>query len=140
MREIWARRIVVFTGLIVLILSIVFALNQNPSKLTETEKSLTTEFSESAVFDPERLERGRQIYQQQTCAHCHSIAGQGNPRNPLDGVGEKHTAEVLYNWITGANAVQGLLPDSVKKMKQGYQKLTDDELNALVIYMQSLRR
>lgn len=39
--------------------------------------------------------KGEQIYAAQKCALCHSIAGKGNPKGPLDGVGSKLTAEDL---------------------------------------------
>lgn len=130
MREEWARRIVVLTALIVLLLAFVFARIQNPAKLTELKQPV--------VIDSKRIETGGQIYQQQSCGFCHSIAGQGNPRNPLDGVGKKRTASELRNFITGADTLQGLLTTSIRKRKQRYRELSVEELDALVIYMQSL--
>jgi len=144
MREQWARRIVIITGLLVLLLAIAFAVIQNPKEVPDTtassEQALPPpERPESNILDPERIEAGRQIYTQQTCARCHSITGEGNPRNPLDGVGARRSAEELRNWITGAHALQGVLPESAFKLKQAYGKLPDGELDALVAYMQSLR-
>lgn len=130
MREKWARRIVFLTALIVIVLAFVFARIQNPVKLTELKQPV--------VIDSKRIEIGRQIYQQQSCGFCHSIAGQGNPRNPLDGVGKKRTASELRNFITGADTLQGLLTTSIRKRKQRYKELSADDLDALVIYMQSL--
>ena len=130
MREKWARRIVFLTALIVIVLAFVFARIQNPDKLTELKQPV--------VIDSKRIETGGQIYQQQSCGFCHSIAGQGNPRNPLDGVGKKRTASELRNFITGADTLQGLLTTSIRKRKQRYRELSVEELDALVIYMQSL--
>ena len=130
MREKWARRIVFLTALIVIVLAFVFARIQNPAKLTELKQP--------AVIDSKRIETGRQIYQQQSCGFCHSIAGQGNPRNPLDGVGKKRTVSELRNFITGADTLQGLLTTSIRKRKQRYTELSAEDLDALVIYMQSL--
>ena len=39
---------------------------------------------------------------QQACARCHSIAGKGNPRRPLDGVGARRNAAELRDWNIGA--------------------------------------
>ncbi len=139
MREIWARRIVIFTGLIVLILAIVFARIQNPTEPDGTRQQLTVDTSEKLSLDPELVQQGRLIYQQQNCVYCHSITGRGNPRNPLDGVGTKHSAQALGNWIVGADALPGVLPESVKKIKLNYRNLNDDDLAVLIIYMQSLR-
>ena len=132
MREKWARRIVLLTAVIVLLLAFVFARIQNPEQVSSTEHK------PSVVLDSKRIETGRQIYMQQNCGFCHSIAGQGNPRNPLDGVGTKRTASELRDFITGADTLQSVLTTSIRKMKQRYRELSADELTALVIYMQSL--
>jgi mono/diheme cytochrome c family protein len=140
MREKWARLIALFTGFVVLVLAGAFAVIQNP-----VETAGTTEIPapaplavspESVAADAERIEAGRRVYQQQTCARCHYIAGSGNPRNSLDGVGARRPPEELRDWIIGSAAVQELLPEHVFKVKQAYQ-LSDDELGALVIYLQS---
>ena len=132
MREKWARRIVFLTALIVLLLAFVFARIQNP------ETDISTERKPSVVLDSKDVETGRQIYEQQGCGFCHSIDGQGNPRNPLDGVGTKRTASELRNFITGADTLEELLTMSIRNMKQRYRELSAAELDALVIYMQSL--
>lgn len=143
MREKWARRVAFLTGLPVLLLAIAFAIIQNPVEtpdlIASSERSPPTEALEFVVFDPDRIEAGRQVYRQQVCARCHSVAGQGNPRNPLDGVGARRTAEELRDWIIGAEALQGELPERAFKLKQAYTELSGDNLDALVIYMQSLR-
>ena len=142
MREKWARRIVLLTALIVLLLAFVFARIQNPDQITDRTKS-GEQFSSfdrkpSVVLNSKAIERGRQIYEQQGCGFCHSIAGQGNPRNPLDGVGNKRNASELRNFIIGSDTLEGLLPTGIRKMKQKYKELSADDLDALVVYMQSL--
>ena len=143
MREKWALRIVLHTALIVLFLAFIFARIHNPSQVTDTvkksEPSPSSILSQPDALELKRIEKGKQIYMQQSCSLCHSISGQGNPRNPLDGIGAKHTSSELRNFITGADTLKGVLPEGVRKMKQGYRKLSDDELDALVIYMQSLK-
>ncbi len=142
MREKWARRVVFLTGLLVLLLAIIFANMQNPVGSPGTtasgEQAPPGRRRESPVLEPERIEAGRQVYQQQNCARCHSIAGAGNPRVPLDAVGAKRSAEGLRDWIIGADALQGELPEHIFKLKQAYRDLASDDLDALVIYMQSL--
>ena len=135
MREQWAKRIVLITGLLVLLLAFLFATLQNPTKtmdLTENRNHQAT-----IDFEPERIEAGRQVYLQQNCARCHSIAGEGNPRIPLDNIGVKHSAEELRDYITGADRLN--LSKRISKLKQQYQLLPTDELDALIIYMRSLR-
>ena len=135
MREQWAKRIVLITGLLVLLLAFLFAGLQNTLKTTVITENSGHRVSE---LDPKQIETGRQVYQQQSCALCHSIAGQGNPRNPLDNVGEKHSPEALRDYIIGADGLQNILPEYSLKLKQRYQLLPPDELNALIIYLRSL--
>ncbi|MCW8901999.1 MAG: cytochrome c [Gammaproteobacteria bacterium] len=139
MREKWARLIALFTGLIVLLLAMVFALIQNPhttSKAQKNEQQISSDIVKKSVNpDSIQIEEGRKIYQEQNCSACHSIAGKGNPRTPLDGVGTRRTAEELRNWIIGSDSLQGLLPDSIRRLKQRYKELSDNELDALVNYL-----
>ncbi|MBU1057621.1 MAG: cytochrome c [Proteobacteria bacterium] len=142
MREQWARRFVLITGLLILLLTTIFAILQNPNMLLDTgkggEKDIVSERSEIILPDSKIIQSGTQVYKQQSCAQCHSIAGKGNPRNPLDDVGTKHNAEELRDWITGADALQGKLSGHVMKKKLAYRELSGDDLEALIIYMQSL--
>ncbi|MBE9515799.1 MAG: cytochrome c [Proteobacteria bacterium] len=139
MREKWAIRIVLLTGLLVLMLAITFALRQSPTETPGPTASGEQVPAPELLPDPQRIEAGRQVYVQQRCARCHSIAGKGNLRYPLDGVGEKRSAEELRNWIIGADVLQGVLLGRVFRLKQAHKELPSDDLDALVSYMQSLR-
>lgn len=143
MREKWARRIALLTGLLVLLLAIVFALIQNPVETPDTTQSRervpSTLRKKAVALDPQRIKAGQQVYKQLSCARCHAIAGQGNPRNPLDGVGARRSADELRDWIIGADALQGVLSARTFKLKQANSALPDNDLDALIIYMQSLR-
>ena len=89
---------------------------------------------EAAKADPEKAGKGQQVYAAQHCSMCHSIAGKGNPKNALDDVGSKMTAEELKKYITN--------PKSVKadtKMK-AYPSLSADDLDALVTYLLTLTK
>lgn len=147
MREKWARRIALLTGVIVVLLAGLFALIQNPTKPpAETSEAIQTgikstdsQFQKPVVLDPKQVEAGYQLYQLQGCAKCHAISGKGNPRNPLDGVGLKNTTEELRDWITGADAIKGQVSSEVLKLKITYNSLSDEELETLLIYLKSLR-
>ncbi len=144
MREQWVRRIALLTALLVLLMAVVFAVLQNPvedSDDTENrEQAAITEQLQPAILSPQSVAAGQQIYQQQSCVRCHSIAGKGNPRNPLDGVGARYSAEQIRYWITGADALQSVLPKRAFKIKQIYKELSDEDINVLVVFMQSLRQ
>jgi mono/diheme cytochrome c family protein len=142
MREQWARRIARLTGQLVLLLAATFAIIQNPIETPDTAESRQAPPSKrlkSIVLDPKRINAGRQVYKQQTCARCHSITGKGNLRNPLDGVGARRSAKELRDWSIGADALQRELPERAFKLKQAHRELPGDDLDALVIYLQSLR-
>lgn len=85
-----------------------------------------------------QIERGRTVYSDQKCATCHSVAGSGNPRNPLDGAGQRWDAAELRAWITGTGVATELLQPAIAKRKQRFQQLPEPDLAALVAYVASL--
>ena len=56
---------------------------------------------------------------------CHSIAGKGNPKNPLDDVGGKMTADEMKKYVADS------------KMK-AFPNLPAEDLDALVAYLGTL--
>ncbi|MDH5218673.1 MAG: cytochrome c [Gammaproteobacteria bacterium] len=136
MREQWAIRIVLITGLLVLLLAFLFSTLQNP---VET-KDITQNKDHISIIDlePKYIEAGRQVYQQQNCSRCHSIAGEGNPRYPLDNVGAELSTKELRDYITGADHLHNTLPERILKLKQAYRSLPTNELDVLIVYMKSL--
>lgn len=143
MREQWARRIALLTGQMIVLMAILFAVSQNPLSPADTpavkESSVAADVIADTALNLQVIEAGFVVYQQQVCARCHSIAGEGNPRNPLDDVGLRHNAQTLRAWIIGADELQTVIPGRAFKIKQAYRELDSDELDALVIAMQSLR-
>ncbi len=139
MREIWARRIAFLTGLAVLLLTVLFATLQTPVETAERgDAALPGDTVAPATLDAQGIQAGRQVYQDAGCARCHSIAGQGNPRSPLDGVGARLAAPDLKDWAIGAEAQRGQIPARAFERKQAYQNLPDEDLRVLLIYLQSL--
>ena len=121
MRENLARLIVLITGILVVMLSMLFARIQNPDK--------------SSIVETERVTQGKHLFQQQGCVRCHSIKGEGSQQNPLDGVAKKYTDKQLREWITGAETLKGQMTPGILKIKSKYQKLSEEELDALVRYL-----
>ncbi len=78
---------------------------------------------------------GAAIYEKK-CKSCHSIGGAGGPMakmgGPLDDAGSKHDAAWLEAFIKDPKSK---MPDS----KMPKSSLTDDELKAVVAYMQTLK-
>jgi mono/diheme cytochrome c family protein len=133
MREVIARVVCLLTVIVVVALSHTFAEQHNPPTAVQPP---APQASERAVSSD--VSRGRDVYVAQGCSSCHAIAGAGNPRNPLDGVGARRTAAELRDWITGTGSAIEQLSPAVVKRKQRYQELPEAEFTALVAYLASL--
>jgi mono/diheme cytochrome c family protein len=93
-----------------------------------------------AAGQDDAVKKGEQVYTAQKCSVCHSVAGKGSKRNPLDGVGKKLSAAETRDWIV--NPVEmAKKAGSTKKppMQNKYSKLPAADIDALVAYMQSLK-
>ena len=82
---------------------------------------------------------GRESFKNRGCSTCHSIAGTGNPCHPLDDVGSRWTAEQLHSWITGSGFAAERLPASVVRRKQQYTTVPEEEMNAMIQFLSSLK-
>ena len=86
-------------------------------------------------------EKGEQVYVAQKCSVCHSIAGKGGKQSPLDGVGTKLSADEIRQWIVEPIEMAKKTSSTKKPpMPKKYDKLPPAELDALVAYMQSLKK
>ncbi|NOR55836.1 MAG: c-type cytochrome [Sulfurovum sp.] len=145
MRERISKYIVLLTSVLIVALSILFALSQNQDRTeTKNENEIKKDISlpeslKTITLDLEKIQKGKEVFSAQGCARCHSIEGKGNRRNPLDGVGDKLEEKTLEAWIIAADSVKDKMPERAFEQKQKYKQLTFPELEALVEYMQSLR-
>ena len=78
------------------------------------------------------VEKGKAVYEAQKCKMCHSIAGVGNKKSPLDGVGKKLSADDIKKWILEPKTMKA---DTTMKA----YKLAEPDLGNLVAYMLSLK-
>jgi mono/diheme cytochrome c family protein len=93
----------------------------------------------SSAGQDDAVKKGMQVYAAQKCSVCHSIAGQGSKRNPLDGVGKKLSAEDTKQWIVDPVGMAKKAGSTKKPpMQNKYGKLPAADIDALVAYMQSL--
>jgi mono/diheme cytochrome c family protein len=136
MRERWARMLALVTGLMVVLLSIGFAAVQNSGSAVAPVTASSAGASSEPAADAAQHARGAAIYAAQHCARCHSLAGKGSPRSPLDGVGTTRSAEEIHDWIIGADAVADELSPRTLNTKKAYRSLPAEDLNALVEYVQ----
>ena len=97
--------------------------------------------STSAIAqDAAKVARGQQVYVAQKCAVCHSIAGKGNAKGVLDGVGAKLTADEIRQWIMAAPHMAEKTKATRKPPMKAYENLPKEDLDALVEYIQSLKK
>jgi mono/diheme cytochrome c family protein len=91
-----------------------------------------------ALLGAQDVEKGKTVYAANKCQTCHAIEGKGNKKFPLDGVGAKLSAEDITKWIITPAEMEAKLAEKPKIKMKAY-KLPDEDLNALVAYMQSLK-
>lgn len=92
-----------------------------------------------APQDAAKIEAGKKVYDAQKCVTCHMIGGKGNKMSPLDGVGTKLSAADLKKWIVTPAEMEAKLATKPKIKMKAY-KLADADLEALVAYLQSLKK
>ena len=99
-----------------------------------------TVLSTDAAFGQDLVERGEAVYAAQRCQLCHAVAGKGNAKGPLDGVGGRLTPEAIREWIVNPAAMTEKTKASRKPAMRAYGALGKDDLDALVAYLQSLKK
>ncbi len=83
--------------------------------------------------------KGEKEFVDQKCTLCHSIAGKGNVKGPLDGVGSKDSEADIRAWITDANAMTAKTGATRKPAMKQFS-LPKDDVDALVAYLSSLKK
>ena len=83
--------------------------------------------------------KGEKVYTDQKCAMCHSIGDKGNKKGPLDGVASKYSADELRQWIVDAKGMTAKSKAPRKPEMKNYT-LSKDDVDALVAYMQTLKK
>ncbi len=145
MRELLAKRIALATGLLAIVAAVGFAAWQNRVRRPEPPPPASARPAGPPIgppvgpIDAQAIAKGRAIYERELCATCHSIAGEGNTRRPLDGVGARLSAEEVRRWIAPPPEMESKLPARVFQAKQQFRQLSADELDALAQYLGSLR-
>jgi mono/diheme cytochrome c family protein len=94
----------------------------------------------ASAQDAKLVERGQKIYADQKCAMCHSIAGKGNAKGPLDEVGSRLSEEEIRQWLINPRVMTEKTKAERKPVMPAYTKLSKDDLEALIAYMQSLKK
>jgi mono/diheme cytochrome c family protein len=90
--------------------------------------------------DAKMIERGKQVYAEQKCKMCHSIGAEGNAKGPLDDTGNKLKAAEIREWMVDPKAMTAKTKATRKPFMKAYPNLPAADLDALVAYMQSLKK
>ncbi|MDP1535847.1 MAG: cytochrome c [Burkholderiales bacterium] len=133
MRELLAKNLAALTAVIVVGLAAVFSTVHNAPGPQAARPAVP------ASPPPPATAVVQTAYDRHGCAGCHAIGGQGNPRNPLDGVGQRLAPATIRDWIIAAEGVRSQLSPAVARIKQTYAALPAAELQAMVDYLAGLR-
>ena len=93
----------------------------------------------SAAAQDAKVAKGQQLFADQKCTLCHSIAGKGNAKGPLDGVASKLTNDEIRSWITDAKGMTAKTNAERKPPMKAYA-LAKDDVDALVAYLSTLKK
>lgn len=83
--------------------------------------------------------QGEKVFAAQKCSLCHGIAGKGNQKHALDGVGKTITAEMAKLWLTDPKAAEAKAGKKAVPPMKSFASLPPDDLEALVAYLLSLK-
>ena len=83
--------------------------------------------------------KGKDVYAAQKCSVCHAVAGAGNKKGSLDGVGTKLSADEIRSWITDAKGMTAKTKATRKPEMKAYT-LPKDDVDGLVAYLSSLKK
>jgi mono/diheme cytochrome c family protein len=84
-------------------------------------------------------DKGAQVFTDQKCSICHSIAGKGNAKGALDDVGNKLSADEIRAWITDAKGMTAKTKPTRKPEMRAYS-LPKEDVDALVAYLSTMKK
>jgi mono/diheme cytochrome c family protein len=93
----------------------------------------------AAAVEAQDAAQGEKVYADQKCAVCHSIAGKGNAKGPLDDVGSRLKADEIRAWIVDAKGMTEKTKATRKPLMKSYS-LPEADVNALVAYLGTLKK
>lgn len=96
--------------------------------------------SGGASQDKAQIEHGMKVYADQKCSVCHSIAGKGNVKGPLDDVGGRLTDDQIREWMVNPAEMTKKTKAERKPLMRAYPNLSKPDLDAVIAYMSSLKK
>jgi mono/diheme cytochrome c family protein len=83
--------------------------------------------------------KGEQVFTDQKCSLCHSIAGKGNAKGSLDDVGKKDAADDIRQWLVDTKNMTAKTK-ATRKPEMKVYTLPKEDVDALVVYLSSLKK
>lgn len=93
----------------------------------------------AAAQDKAVAAHGEKVYAAQKCSMCHSIAGKGNAKGPLDNAG-RLSDEDLRQWMIAPRVMAEKTKSTRKPIMPEYTKLSKEDLDAVVAYLKTLKK
>jgi mono/diheme cytochrome c family protein len=92
----------------------------------------------AAAAQDAKVPKGQQVFAEQKCSLCHSIAGKGNAKGSLDGVASQLSTDEIRSWITDAKGMIAKTKPTRKPEMKAFS-LPKDDVDALVAYLSTLK-
>ena len=93
----------------------------------------------AAFAQDAKVDKGKQVYAAQKCSMCHSIAGKGNAKGSLDGVGSKWSAADIKQWVVNPVAMAAKTKAERKPVMK-VKPMPAEDVDALVAYLATLKK
>ena len=95
----------------------------------------------AAAGQGDKVAAGKKIYDTNQCKTCHMAEKVGNKQYPLDGISAKMSDADIRKWMTATTEMEAKLKEApkVKMSAMWKKKLGDEDLEALVAYIKSLK-
>jgi mono/diheme cytochrome c family protein len=94
----------------------------------------------STAFAQGNPAHGKELFADNKCNVCHSIAGTGNKKGPIDDVGSKLSAADIRQWITSAPEMAAKAKADRKPPMKAYTDLSKADVDDLVAYLETLKK
>jgi mono/diheme cytochrome c family protein len=95
--------------------------------------------AEAVAQDKAKIEQGAALFTSQKCSMCHAIAGKGNAKGALDGVGAKLSEADLRAWIVDPEGMRAKT-NATRTPAMKKPQLSAAQVDALVAYLSSLKK
>ena len=90
--------------------------------------------------DKAAIAKGMQVFTAQKCSRCHSVAGKGNPKGPLEDAVTKLSDGDIRQWLVNPEEMRAKAAAERKPAMKAFASLPKGDLDALVAYLVSLKK